>query len=290
VHWTYAKPETSDLSQGDILLPETELRENVLRRVHPYFAHQKYLAFMVTTQSCDLVLRDGKPSASHISIAPVRSLKAVWLKITKTLRCHMGGRFFDGKGKEQARQLLDRIVDQNETSLGLFYLHPDGEVGIGDPAVAYLRLGVALRASHYGVLLDARTASLTHEFRAKFGWLLGNLYSRAAARDWADDIADKQKIRDLKRGFVEGKYVDEPPVWVDAHKAKAAKAAEIDFDRDVTDVEADIKNLYAKRRFEEVVDRTMVRIQEVLQPPDDQKDELRRRLAKDVTLRSLIPD
>lgn len=290
MHWTYAKPETSVLCQGDVLLPRTELRENVLRPVHPYFAHQKYLAFMVTTQSCDLVLRDGKPSASHISIAPVRSLKAVWLKIAKTLRCHMGGRFFDEKGKDQARQLLDRIVDQNETSLGLFYLHPDGEVGIGDPSVAYLRLGVALRASHYKVLLAARTASLTPEFRAKFGWLLGNLYSRAAARDWADDKANKKTIRDLKRDFVGGKYVDEPPVWVDANKAKAAKAAKIDFDRDVTDVEAEIKNLNAKRRLEEVVDRTMVRIQEVLQPLDEQKDELRRRLAKDPTLRSLIPD
>lgn len=84
MHWTYAKPETSDLSQGDVLLPSTELREKLLRPVHPYFAHQKYLAFMVTTQSCDLVLRGGKPSASHISIAPVRSLKAVWpLTLTK---------------------------------------------------------------------------------------------------------------------------------------------------------------------------------------------------------------
>ena len=290
MHWTYAKPETSDLSQGDVLLPSTELREKLLRPVHPYFAHQKYLAFMVTTQSCDLVLRGGKPSASHISIAPVRSLKAVWPKLTKTLRCHMGGRFFDKKGEDQARQLLNRIVDQNETSLGLFYLHPDGDVRIGDPSVAYLRLGVALRSSHYEALRAVRTASLTPEFRAKFGWLLGNLYSRAAARDWADDKNDKKTISDLKKDFMEGKYVEEPPVWIDAHKAKAARKAKIDFDRDVTDVEAEIKNLSAKRRLEEVVDRTMVRIQEVLQPPDDQKDELRRRLVKDSTLRSLIPD
>lgn len=271
-------------------MPKRELREDVLRSFHPYFANQKYLAFMVTTQSCDLVLRDGKPTASHISIVPVRSLKAVWLRMTKTLRCHMGGRFFDAKGKDQARQLFDRIVDQNETSLGLFYLHPDGQIGIGDPSVAFLRLGVALRASHYDMLLDARTASLTPEFRAKFGWLLGNLYSRAASRDWDDDNDGKKEIRELKKSFVDGKYFDEPPVWVDAHKAKAAKAAKIDFDRGMIDVETEIAQLNAKRRLEEVVDRTMVRIQEVLKPPDDQKDQLRRRLQNDPTLRSLIPD
>jgi hypothetical protein len=289
VHWTYEKPDASNLSQGDVLLPGRELREDVLRPFHPYFADPKYLAFMVTTQSCDLFRRDGKPSASHISIAPVRSLKAVWLRMAKTLRCHMGGRFFDAKGKDQARQLLDRIVDQNETSMGLFYLHPDGEVGIGDPSVAHLRLGVALSASHYDVLLDARTASLTPEFRAKFGWLLGNLYSRAAARDWADDKNGKQEILELKRDFVDGKYFDEPPVWVDAYKAKAAKKAKIDFSRDVTDVKTDIEELDAKRRLEEVVDRIMVRIQE-MKPLDGQEDELRRKLENDSTLRSLIPD
>jgi len=271
-------------------LPSMELRENVLKPIHPYFAHQKYLAFMVTTQSCDLVLRDGKPSASYISIAPVRSLKAVWLKLTKTLRCHMGGRFFDKKGQDQARLLFDRIVDQNETSMGLFYLHPDGKVGIGDPSVAFLRLGVALHSSHYETLRKDRTASLTPEFRAKFGWLLGNLYSRAAARDWADDEGGKKEIRALKNEFINGKYVDEPPVWVDAHKAKAAKQAKIDFDREVPDVEAEIETLTAKRRLDEVVDRAMVQIQGVLHPPHGQVDELRRRLAKDTTLRSLIPD
>jgi len=290
MHWTYVKPGTSDLNQGDVLLPTRELREDVLGSIHPHFANQKYLAFMVSTQSCDLVLRGGRPTASHISIVPVRSLKAVWLRMTKTLRCHMGGRFFDAKGKDQARQLLDRIVDQNETSLGLFYLHSEGEVGIGDPSVAFLRLGVALRASHYEMLLGARTASLTPEFRAKFGWLLGNRYSRAAARDWDDDNDGMKAIRELKKSFLDGQYVDEPPVWVDAYKAKAAKAAKIDFDRDVIDVQTEIEKLNAKRRLEEVVDRTMVRIQEILKPPDDQKDELRRRLQKDPTLRSLIPD
>ena len=58
-HWTYeAIPPEADLAQGDILEPTSALRE-VLREIHPYFLNPKYVAFLVLSQSCDLVRRSG---------------------------------------------------------------------------------------------------------------------------------------------------------------------------------------------------------------------------------------
>lgn len=291
MHWTYAEAGTSpDLDQGDILRPTEELRENVLRTVHPHFVDPKYLAFMVTTQSCDLFQRGGKPSTNYISIAPVRSLRLVWPKLASTLRCHLGGAYFDKKGQQKARDLLTRIFDQNEQSLGLFYLHPDAEVGLGDPAVAYLRVTVALRAAHYETLLAARTASLRPDFRAKFGWLLGNLYARAAARDWGDDKDDKKTIGREAKALINGAHMANPLVWIPPHDAKAARDSALDFERGADSVNADLAALGAKRRLDEVVDRTMTRVSELLKPTPEQATKLRRLLARDPTLRSLVPD
>ena len=43
-----------------------------------------------------------------------------------------------------------------EQKLGLFYLFPDGEIGIGENAVAFLRISVAFRAEHYNLMTRAR--------------------------------------------------------------------------------------------------------------------------------------
>lgn len=84
--------------------------------------------------------------------------------------------------------LLDRIINQNESANGLFYLHPETQVGIAEECVAMLRVSVALRANeHYQTLLAARRGGLKIEFESKLGWLCGNLYSRVAVTDWKED-------------------------------------------------------------------------------------------------------
>ena len=62
--------------------------------------------------------------------------------------------------KGKARELLERLLDQNEQALGLFYLHSDSDLGIGDPSVAYLRITVALKTDHYPILQGARKGRL----------------------------------------------------------------------------------------------------------------------------------
>lgn len=59
IHFTYKLPDKQSLCQGDLLIP-TENLVKELRIRHPHFADQEYRYFMILTQSCDLVRRDGK--------------------------------------------------------------------------------------------------------------------------------------------------------------------------------------------------------------------------------------
>jgi hypothetical protein len=80
-HWTYDDFEpATELEQGDILQPTGELRK-IFADVHPHFRQEKYLGFLVATQSCDLVRHGEFPKASYINLAAIRSLSQVINKI-----------------------------------------------------------------------------------------------------------------------------------------------------------------------------------------------------------------
>lgn len=51
--------EKDSLCQGDILEKTDDLIA-ILKEVHPYFLNESYKYFMVLSQSCDLVRRNGK--------------------------------------------------------------------------------------------------------------------------------------------------------------------------------------------------------------------------------------
>ena len=70
-HFTYEPPK-DDLRQGD-LLEKTEALEELLEEVHPYYLKDTYTHFLIITQSCDLVRRNGNPPKSrYVTIAGVR--------------------------------------------------------------------------------------------------------------------------------------------------------------------------------------------------------------------------
>ncbi len=193
-HWTY-KPVAadSDLQQGDILNPSTSL-ESLFKEVHPHFCNAKYLAFMILTQTCDLVRRNGQCSARFINVAVIRSLADVLPSLLDTVCERVHDRTYTDKTKNRGQDLLERILNQNEQRLSLFYLYPDGDVGIGEDAVAFLRVSVAFRSDHYDQMLESRKGQLTSEFGAKLGWLVGSLYSRVGTQDWPKDKL-KQLVR-----------------------------------------------------------------------------------------------
>jgi hypothetical protein len=227
VHWTYQSvaEHEGDLAQGDILSPTEELRA-LFRQSHPYFCNAQYLAFIVTTQTCDLVRRNGRTCKAHyVNLAAIHNLRAVLYdfldRVCKQV-CGMDSkRVYSSDSKGKAHDLLERIFNQNEQVFGLFYLHPDPDnTGIQNPSVALLRVTVAVRADeHYEVLRRARTGQLATEFRNKLGWLVGNLYSRIGTQDWSDHEEGEKQLNQMIKRFVNF----EEYTWVDAANVKRAR-------------------------------------------------------------------
>jgi len=245
MHWTYAETAGTDLSQGDILLPNDRLRA-ALEQVHGWFADPKYLGFLVLSQSCDLVRRGGTSCKTpYVTIAAIRPLRQVLLQLLRQHCTCISDRYFLSSEKGRASDFLTRLINQNETGIGLFYLHKEAKAGIVEDAVALLRVSIALRSrEHYDTLLSARTGSLHPEFVSKLGWLCGNLFSRVGVTDWTEgadrpdqakkiveelllDLNDTQspKFIDSKRfekDYKAGKIVltDATPEQVEAELAK----------------------------------------------------------------------
>lgn len=210
MHRTYASDgPDAELEQGDILQPSDALKQ-ILCEVHPHFCDDKYLGFLVATQSCDLALRGPTPRAPYICVASIRPLSQVIHKVLAEAVNPTFEGILPSSCKRDARQFLERLFNQNEQAAGLFYLHKDADAGIAEPAVAFLRVTVALRAGHYNTLINARVGRLTPEFRAKLGWLMGNLYARPATRDWAETREDKKSLSNFVTQYVsEGRWIDD---------------------------------------------------------------------------------
>ena len=225
MHWTYDSCEPdADLEQGDFLAVTPELT-NLLGEVHAHFTDEKYLGFLITTQSCDLVRRGRKPAKSpYVSIAAIRSLRSTFPRLL-AIECspiQRGLPIFSSNRKSDARKLLSRIFNQNEAAMGLFYLHPDNEAGIGDACVAMLRVTVSLRVEHYERLVRARRVRLTPAFQAKLGWLLGNLYGRAAAPDWGDQPGGETALNVLIEEHLKEQVEGCGPTWISDELVPAA--------------------------------------------------------------------
>lgn len=188
-HWTYSseqKDDSIDLTQGDIIGMTDDFRK-VVQEIHPYFDQSKYIAFLVTTQSCDLVRRNGRAcQTDYINLAAVRTLAEVIPRLVRSVCQPFEEGIYNKRDKEEAKRLLERLFNQNEQKIGLFYLHPDYDnTGILEGAVAFLRVTITLQSNkHYDTLLNSRCGSLTPTFQNKLGWLSGNLFSRIGVQDW----------------------------------------------------------------------------------------------------------
>lgn len=233
-HWTYEPVDpSSDLEQGDILSPSEALRE-IFKEVHPHFSDEKYLGFLVATQSCDLVRRDNSCKANYISLAAIRPLSTVVPRLISAACPEIAPGVFPQGQKYSAKQLLHRIFNQNEQSLGLFFLFQDADSGIGENAVAFLRVTVALKQHHYQQLQNARVGRLNSEFRAKLGWLLGNLFSRPATRDWSDMPGGQARLDELVSGCLEQEG-SRPVRWVREDVIEQAARRGVDLARATDD-------------------------------------------------------
>lgn len=155
--------------------------------------------------------------------------------------------------RPKAEQLLARVFNQNAQAEGVFYLHPLARARIAVPSVGLLQVSVALKShEHYDQLLKARSGRLADQFQSKLGWLIGNLFSRVATRDWdepawkamataflepSDYVGDarprwasRQQVRSAMKAKVEiaGKSADEVVACLTAHKPTPPKEVAID--------------------------------------------------------------
>lgn len=230
-----AVEEGCDLAQGDILQPNERLNQ-ILEEVHPHFHDDRYTAFLVLTQTCDLVRRDGAACKSpYINLAVVRPVEDVLLRLldqactpVQIQELTLKG-VYESESKQKACELLGRIFNQNEQALGLFYLHPDTAVGIAEPSVAWLQVSFAVRAfQHYTELINARTGRLEPEFQSKLGWLTGNLFSRVATRDMEEDV----KIALTRDLLATDPDRSDSPKWLSRSQVETAREQQLKIDPD----------------------------------------------------------
>lgn len=214
MHFTYQQPE-GDLHQGDLLEITPEIKE-VLSEFHPYFSeHPDYLFLIVLTQSCDLVRRDGKCKSRYINLASVRPLKTLIdleLKIHQKTSIEVHNNFCSNDRRKWVYDSLSKLYNNNLEDY--FFLAPATEFKIYEPHVAFLMLSVPIKSEkHYEKCIKARTAQLKEVFRAKLGWLVGNIYSRVATPDWVpNQVKDNKEFKDLINNIL-----NDHTIWVDNH-------------------------------------------------------------------------
>lgn len=286
-HWTYEGFDGgSDLEQGDILLPNDDLTA-IFKEAHPHFCAPKYIGFLVATQSCDLVQRSGGMKAAHISLAAIRALTPVVPKIlsyiAKPIDAEKG--VFATSTKYEAKNLLRRLFNQSEQALGLFYLHPDADSGIAEPSVGFLRVVVAVRSDHYDALRAARKGRISAEFRAKLGWLLGNLYARPATVDWSERAGGTTQLDALLDEHLSEQIPERGPKWVDDEIIAEARTQGVALPTDPQKLEA----LRPKARHDQALDEIATQLSKVAPDfPAEQLQKLRNRLANSAKFRKLF--
>lgn len=148
------------------------------------------------TQSCDLVRRDKKSCKSqYITLAAVHSFQDfLYREIGKHGSCVSINdfKFINSQQKTRHLQMVERIY--NNTEPDYFFLYKEPEYQFDESMVAYLKVSIALKSDlHYDTCLEAKVMELTDEFKAKLGWLVGNIYSRVGTTDWSSIMSEEEK-------------------------------------------------------------------------------------------------
>lgn len=214
-HFTYKEANETDkinLCQGDVLKITPELSE-IIKECHPYFQKEQYRYFIILTQSCDLVKRDGKCKTSYITLSAVRSFNDFINKKAKEYNIieNKGFKLLEDAKFNTISQLVERIYNNNENEY--FFLYKDLNLNFAEDMVAYLKVSFALKVElHYEKCLNAKIMELSDEFKAKLGWLVGEMFSRVGTVDWykfqqrnellkyiCDDLKNRFIVSDKKR-------------------------------------------------------------------------------------------
>mgnify|MGYP001480323994 CR=1 FL=1 len=283
-HFTYCNIASADLQQGDILYG----CEDILRTEYPNYLQENFTHFIILTQSCDLVRRDGKPCESkYIKIAPVVPLKLIFFAELEKYQSE-----FERTAlvcKESIKQTMDRFLERlmNNNDSQYFYLHEEPLLNFPQKSCAVLRHSITLDTyKYYDDILKSRIFTLNGVFQAKLGWLVGNIYSRIATEDWYPDHVSKEDFFSMRLELLDGFCK-----WVEDKKLKEAKKtvpASILEAKDTQKLWEHIQNTPGRRAKEMIVGRILEILAEKgkLANADDEK-KLKNRLIQDPIFSSL---
>jgi len=212
-HFTYKEPVFTQLQQGDILKKTDDIK-TLLKIVHSHYLKDDYLFFLVLTQSCDLERRaSGACKAPYITLAAVRPLELLLEREMKQYQVQHNlakGKIIDRSFYAKLASFTEKLLNNNATEY--FYLHEDAGMGFGESCVAFLRLSIAIKTKeHYETCLKAKILELDDTFKAKLGWLVGNIYSRVGTQDWVPKVVPSNSAftKRIK------KILDEHCFWID---------------------------------------------------------------------------
>lgn len=289
IHFTYKpEPDMETLCQGDVLEITEEL-SMVLKNVHPYFLNGQYKFFMVLSQSCDLVRRNGKSCKTpYITLAAVRSYSDFLEKML------LKGKYaekvdelllMDEKNRDRAYQLVERVY--NNTEPEYFFLYKEEALEFPESMVAYLKVSIALKSNeHYDKCLKAKKIELTDEFKAKLGWLVGNMYSRVGTADWGGVMSDQSR-KDMLNNDLNSTCIIGNKEQLKMLKKEFLEQKEFSFNHEEA-IEF-ISNIALKTKYDKVMDI----IEEVIQMsgkkiPVDEKEKLLKSIRSRSVLKTLI--
>jgi hypothetical protein len=216
MHFTYAPaPDLKQLFQGDLII-RTPAVDAILTTVHPHYKKEDYKAFIILTQTCDLVRRNGgECSARYISIAAVRPLELV-LKRTFADHCknkwEEDFRITNHKTREKLRLFLARLLNNNEDEY--FFLRRDAPSGLNEDCCAFLQLSIAVKSElHFATLLEAKRLELDDSFQHKLGYLVGKMYARVGTPDWVPThFPNENEFNDLINQMIDS---NDFATWID---------------------------------------------------------------------------
>ncbi len=210
MHFTYGSAPATDLNQGDVIQYTADVA-NALADIYPHF---KYSYFIVLTQSCDLVQRDGgECKARYITLAAVRPLKLVLEREVQKYQRGLNEQRLNLCSEDFKAKLLQfaaRLLNNNEPDF--FYLRRQAGSRLEEDHCAFLQLSVTVKTVfHYQTLLAARVLQLNDAFQHKLGHLVGNLYSRVGTQDWVPDACTKEEFEKLQEQVINAN----PITWIE---------------------------------------------------------------------------
>jgi hypothetical protein len=284
LHFTYKDPDRSSLKQGDILKKTPELLE-LINMVHPHYANDDYLYFQVLTQSCDLVRRNGDNCKTrYITLAAVRSLDLVISRVLEKFNEKIdfeGKLFCSDMHKRMLEDFVNKLLNNNDTNH--FFLQAATEHELDRDCCTQLHLSISIRAyEHYDVCLNSKILELQENFRAKLGWLVGNLYSRVGTDDYVPSaIPDQEQYKDYVNNLLDGYVAWLPSADFSQFKKQATKYDNLE---QVQKALVDAKLRVTDSQLSSIV----AAIAKPMQMNDDQKIALRNILAQQPLIKRVL--